>query len=118
MLFNNQIVGRVIYRNYRALLFGRSATSGAISIVTNKPNDTLGGTVEVGLGERGRQNLLGTINIPVADNLFFCSSYYSQEIDGFIDNPSGGDDVRVRENQVFRSALRYEGDALVASLVS
>ena len=105
-----------VVKGPQATLFGRSATSGAISIVTNKPNDTLGGTVEVGLGERGRQNLLGTINIPVTDNLFFRSSYYSQEIDGFIDNPSGGDDVRFRDNQAFRSALRYEGDALVAQL--
>lgn len=105
-----------VIKGPQATLFGRSATAGAISMITNKPNDTFGGTVELGLGERGRQNILGTINLPISDNLFFRGSYYSQEIDGFIDNPSGGDDLRFRDNQAFRLALRYEGESLSAQL--
>jgi iron complex outermembrane receptor protein len=60
-----------VLRGPQGTLFGRNTIGGAISFTTKKPDDTLGGKVDIKIGTDGRQNLRGMINVPLSETLFF-----------------------------------------------
>ena len=105
-----------VIKGPQATLFGRTATSGAISIVNNQPGEALEGSVEVGLGERSRQNFVGTINLPVTENLFLRGSYLNKSIDGYLPNESGGPNQKFRDIEAARFAVRVDKGRVDATL--
>jgi iron complex outermembrane receptor protein len=68
----------------QSTLFGRANTAGAILVTPQHPifGET-SGYIDAFVGDYGRAQINGVINIPVGDNLAFRVGYYHDHIDGF-----------------------------------
>ncbi len=76
-----------ILRGPQGFLFGRGAISGAMNIITVKPNtESVSGYAEVDVAERDHLAVEGAVNIPVSDELAFRLAAYHSEEDGYIKN--------------------------------
>ena len=73
-----------ILRGPQGTLFGRNTIGGAISVTSKKPRTTFGGDVTATIGSGNRIQLLGTINIPLADNLFSKFTGFIHKRDGYV----------------------------------
>ncbi len=80
-----------VLRGPQGTLFGKNATGGAISVSLNKPNNNWESNVSVNIGNYGRRDISGMINIPFAEDLvmgrLFISStnsngYFTNVVDG------------------------------------
>ena len=86
-----------VLRGPQGTLFGRNTIGGAINIHTKRPDDELGGSVDVRFGTDSRLNVRGTLNVPVSDELSTRFSIASLNQDGYVhrindDNKDLGDD--------------------------
>jgi iron complex outermembrane recepter protein len=50
-------------------LYGRNSAAGAINIVTNRPTNEFGGSLQVSGGNLGANDVTGVLNLPVTDQL-------------------------------------------------
>ena len=80
-----------VMKGPQGTLFGRGAQIGAISFITNKPNQELGGYFTAGMGDYGRQEIEGAVNLPFLNNkiMMRASGIYNYH-DGYVENTSGG----------------------------
>jgi iron complex outermembrane receptor protein len=107
-----------VLRGPQGFLFGRNSVSGAMNIITAKPNvsDTEG-YAELDVGERDVLVFEGAVNVPLTDNLAVRLAAYHSEEDGYVDNIAGGPDLISHDNQAFRITTRYETDHFTADLL-
>ena len=76
-------VGRIeILRGPQGTLFGRNTTGGLLNIVTQRPNQELGGRVTVDLGNYDARFVDGFLNLPLADELAVRGSFAVRRRDG------------------------------------
>ena len=70
----------------QAVMFGKNATAGAFSMISNSPTDENEGqiSVEYGSDNEHKVNLIG--NVAVTENLFFRVAAFREQSDGFLDN--------------------------------
>jgi len=102
-----------VLKGPQGLLFGRNAASGAMSILTARPNtDDLEGYVRAGAGERSHYELEGAVNIPLNDSWALRFAGFHAEEDGYTKNVEGGDDLIDYDRTAGRAMLGYEGDRL------
>lgn len=102
-----------ILRGPQGFMFGRNSVSGAMNIITAKPDtEESGGFVELDVGERGVAVFEGAVNIPTSDNFAIRLSGYHSEEDGYVKNLQGGPDLIAHEKTAFRASLRYETDTV------
>ncbi len=73
-----------ILKGPQGTLFGRNTPGGAINVVTKKPDQELGGNIELTLGEDNRQDIRGVVNIPLSDTLFSSIAVSSKNRDGYV----------------------------------
>lgn len=99
-------------------LFGRSSIAGAISVTRNKPNEEFEGSIDVGLGELGRQTFTGVVNVPLSDKVFFRAAGKDEQSDGYLYNVATGEDVGATQVESARMALRFAGDKVDATLTA
>src|SRR5579863_4522219 len=50
-------------------LYGRNSAAGAINIVTNRPTNEFGGSLQISGGNLGANDVTGVLNLPVSDQL-------------------------------------------------
>jgi iron complex outermembrane receptor protein len=84
-----------VLRGPQGTLFGRNTIGGAINITTRKPQDSFAGRAEVSYGTDDRINARGSVNLPVADNLFVSLAGASLNQEGYVTRDDGidlGDD--------------------------
>ncbi|WP_339860487.1 TonB-dependent receptor [Paremcibacter congregatus] len=108
-------------RGPQGFLFGRNASSGAVSIMTKKPDpEKSDGYVHAGLGERNHIELDGAVNIPLNDQWAVrVAGYYLTE-DGYVNNifyPED-DDLQSQDKGAGRISLGYRGDRLDMTLIA
>lgn len=102
-----------ILRGPQGFMFGRNSVSGAMNIITTKPNvDESEGYVEVDVGERGHVVVEGAFNVPFGDNWAMRLSGYHSEEDGYIKNLQGGPDLISHEKDAVRASFRYQSDTV------
>jgi iron complex outermembrane receptor protein len=67
-------------------LVGRNSTGGAILYDTRKPGPLLGGYAKVTLGDYGRKEFEGALNLPLSDSLAARGSLSVSQMDGYVRN--------------------------------
>lgn len=107
-----------VVRGPQNTLFGRNAIGGAISVTTNKPTDTFGGSLDAEVANYGHYEGRGTINVPLTDTLFFRGSAYYTTEDGYLSNLAGGQQLGEQKASAGQAALRYAGDLVDATLTA
>ncbi|MDO8860127.1 TonB-dependent receptor [Haliea sp. E1-2-M8] len=107
-----------VLRGPQGFLFGRNSVSGAMNIITEKPDvSATEGYAEIDVGERGVLTLEGAVNLPITENLAVRIAGFHSEEDGYVDNLAGGDDLISHDNQSLRITTRYENEKLTADLI-
>ena len=102
-------IGQVeILRGPQGTLFGRNTIGGAISISTQKPNETLSGKFDIKVGTDGRQNVRGTLNVPLSETFFMRASAAALEQDGYVFRPFDGKDLGNQDSLMARVAFRWK----------
>ncbi|MBW7930508.1 MAG: TonB-dependent receptor [Gammaproteobacteria bacterium] len=95
-----------VLRGPQGTLFGRNTIGGAISITTRKPGDVLAGRASATYGTDDRIDLVGSIDVPLADNLFSSFSVGRMAQDGYVGRPDGTNLGDV-DTLAGRAALRW-----------
>jgi iron complex outermembrane receptor protein len=75
-----------VLKGPQGTLVGRNSTGGAILYTTREPDDSYGGYVRSTLGDYGRAQVQGAINIPLANNLFFRAAGQISDQRGYLTN--------------------------------
>ncbi len=89
-----------VLRGPQGTLFGRNATGGAISVNLNKPTNEWEGNVSVNIGNYGRRDISGLINVPFMEDflmgrLFISSVNSNGYFTNIVDNAKWGGDNRI-----------------------
>jgi iron complex outermembrane receptor protein len=87
-----------VLRGPQGALYGRNAFAGAIAIRSRRAASTFGGDIEATIGNYGRYDIQGAVNIPiVGDKLDLRIAYMHRQYDGFgkIANLSGMPDSTI-----------------------
>jgi len=107
-----------VLRGPQGFLFGRNSISGAMNIITAKPNTSqVEGYAELDVGERDVLVFEGGVNVPITDNFAVRVAAFHSEEDGYVENLAGGPDLIDHENQSLRITARYENERLTADLM-
>ncbi|MBP7340623.1 TonB-dependent receptor, partial [Niveispirillum sp.] len=97
-----------VLRGPQGTLFGKNTSGGALNITTKAPSDDFGGVAELRVGNYGRMDVGGSVNVPlVEDKLALRVSALSRDQDGYYKRllPSAdgtkrnGNDVNVRSGR-------------------
>ncbi len=109
-----------ILRGPQGTLFGKNTTGGTVIVRTVAPQiGEFSGYGEVSLGNNGRTNLEGVVNIPVADNTALRLGAATTEQDGFadgirLDGTLTGRDFGDDDEDFFRASLLVEASENVS----
>ncbi len=105
-----------VVKGPQGTLFGRNSIAGAVSIITNKPENAFEASTELTLADENHIEATGTINLPLGELWAFRASGYTLSNDGFLENLQGGDDLGFHDVRAGRVALRRAGDAMDATV--
>jgi iron complex outermembrane recepter protein len=75
-----------VLKGPQGTLVGRNSTGGAILYTTREPDGTYGGYAKATLGDYGRAQLQGAVNIPFTDTLSFRAAGQISDQRGYISN--------------------------------
>ncbi|MBM4265805.1 MAG: TonB-dependent receptor [Deltaproteobacteria bacterium] len=79
-----------VLKGPQSTLFGRSAEIGAISVISNKPDDELSGSVRLGGGNLGYFIADAYVNVPVSEGMQTRFAIIHRDREGFQENLAGG----------------------------
>ena len=105
-----------VLRGPQGTLFGRNTIGGAILINSVRPHEEFEGKVDAQFGERSRQELKATVNVPFSENFFAKFFAMQKSVDGYVDtlnipHDKGAGSLEV---QAARLALRWINDSVTA----
>lgn len=97
-----------IIKGTQSTLLGKNTSLGAISIVTKKPGDTLGGYLQGAVElENGGYSVDGAIDIPVSDDFAVRIATRVSEQDGWVENLATKRDVPIDNDTGLRVTALY-----------
>ena len=96
-----------VLRGPQSTLFGKNASAGVISIVTQEPQFEQMGSVEASLGNYNAYRLKGDITGPLSDTVAYSFAANLNKRDGYADDLNTGDDVNQRDRYGFRGQLLF-----------
>jgi iron complex outermembrane recepter protein len=108
ILENFDIERLEVLRGPQGTLFGRNTIGGAISIFRTAPTKEFGGKVQGTLGEFGRQDARGLLNLPITENGGAKLWASSLKNDGYIENTTINDDVGGQNYKNGGATLAYD----------
>lgn len=97
-----------VLRGPQSTLFGKNASAGVISIVTQAPQFEQSGSVEASVGNFNAFRLKGDITGPITDTLAYSLAANLNQRDGYADDLNTGDDVNQRDRYGLRGQLLFE----------
>jgi outer membrane receptor protein involved in Fe transport len=107
-----------VLRGPQSTLFGKNASAGVISIVTQKPQYEFGGSAEVTYGNYDAITVKGHITGPISDTVAFSIGGNYNRRDGYAQDLKLGTDVNDRNRYGVRGQLLFEPtDALSIRLI-
>lgn len=96
-----------VLRGPQSTLFGKNATAGVVSIITESPQFEFGGTAEITLGNYNSIITRGSVTGPLSDNLAFSLSGSVNQRDGYYENLGPAGDFNNRDRWSLRGQLLY-----------
>ena len=96
-----------VLRGPQSTLFGKNVSAGAINIVTDKPQFTLGGVAELDYGNDNYRQAKGSITGPLTDTLAVRLSGNVDLRDGYLTNTTTGDDINNRDRKSVRGDVLW-----------
>ncbi|MEH6582906.1 MAG: TonB-dependent receptor [Halioglobus sp.] len=96
-----------VLRGPQGTLFGKNTTGGAMVVTTVKPNEEFGGFGKVTVGNNGRLNVQGSIDVPLGDSFLTKLTLTSVEIDGIGKDPVHGTELSNEDRQGALLQLRW-----------
>jgi len=107
-----------VLRGPQSTLFGKNASAGVISIVTQKPQYEFGGSAEVSYGNYNAITVKGDVTGPIAENVAFSIGGSYNRRDGYAQDLKLDTDVNDRNRWGVRGQLLFEPtDALSIRLI-
>jgi iron complex outermembrane recepter protein len=104
-----------VLRGPQGTLFGRNSTGGAIRLITKQPTNEFEGYVKGTLGNFDRTDLIGAVNIPLAEGLAVRAQAAWLKQDGYVDR--GPQELGGSEDKLFRLQGRWDAsDAVQVNL--
>ncbi len=105
-----------VVKGPQGTLFGRNSIAGAVSIVTNKPQDVFEASAELTAADFSHIEAIGTVNFPLGGGWALRTSGYTLSNDGFLENLQGGEKLGFHDIRAGRVSLRRSGEATDATL--
>ncbi len=100
-----------VLRGPQSTLFGKNASAGVISIVTQKPKFTFGGNVEASYGNLNAVVLKGLVTGPLSENVAASIAAGYNRRDGYNHDLGTGNRTNDRNRWFVRGQLLFEGDS-------
>lgn len=97
-----------VLRGPQSTLFGKNASAGVISIVTEKPQYEWGGSAEATVGNFNMLRVAGDVTGPISDNVAFSLGANYNTRDGYADDLNTGADINDRNRWGVRGQLLIE----------
>jgi iron complex outermembrane recepter protein len=86
-----------VLKGPQGTLYGRNAMGGAINIITNKPTDTPGASLQLDVGDYSTHNVTGWVNVPLTNTLASRIAFQTVNHQGyFTDGYNDADDAGAR----------------------
>jgi iron complex outermembrane receptor protein len=95
-----------VLKGPQGTLYGRNATGGAVNVVTHKPTQTFGGTVNADVGDFGRVAVDASLNLPINETDAFRIAGQSVDRDGYFDDGTG--DEKTRAGRISYRTTRFD----------
>jgi len=99
-----------VLRGPQSTLFGKNASAGVISIVTQKPKFNFGGNVEASYGNFDAIVVKGLVTGPIGQDVAASFAAGVNKRDGMVKNLGTGGDTQDRDRWFTRGQLLYEPD--------
>lgn len=97
-----------VLRGPQSTLFGKNASAGVVSIVTQSPQFEAQGKVEITAGNFDQRIVKAYVTGPLLDSLAYSLEGTFNQRDGFVENLSGGADLNDRDRWSVRGQLLLE----------
>ncbi|MDO7834143.1 TonB-dependent receptor [Sphingobium sp. HBC34] len=97
-----------VLRGPQGTLFGKNATAGVINIVTARPKDVFGGSIDATVAEQNEYRVKGTVTGPITDTLKARVSGYYNSVGGYLRNVPTGEAVNKAEGWGLRGKLDWQ----------
>lgn len=102
-------VNRVeVLRGPQGTLYGRNATGGSVSIITQRPTPDFEGYVSATVGDYGAFNTEGAISGPLSESIAGRFSFQTRHHDGYGENIATGSDIDDEESYAARGQLSFD----------
>ena len=95
-----------VLRGPQGTLFGKNTTGGAINIISAKPGPEFEADLLLRVGDFGRQDLRGMINVPFNEAVAGRFSIAKETSDGFYFNRTLNTDIGATDLEAFGAAIR------------
>jgi len=92
----------------QSVMFGKNATAGAFSMVSNSPTDVLEGNVSAEFGSDNEKRFTGVINIPINDDLAIRIAAFDHSVDGFLYNQARQSDEQSNDSSGARLSIDWQ----------
>lgn len=99
-----------VLKGPQGTLFGRNTTGGAILFEPRQPGQDLGGELSATVGDYGRRELSGVINIPVSDRFAIRIAGQTGHRDGYTHDVIQDKDYEQRDFDSIRLGALYSGE--------
>ena len=96
-----------VLRGPQGTLFGKNTTGGAINIISTKPAPKFAASMSARIGEFGEQQVRGTVNFPISENVFARVSAANEQFDGYYYNRHLSINADSRDHTTLTAALRF-----------
>ncbi|MEE4209080.1 MAG: TonB-dependent receptor plug domain-containing protein, partial [Parvularcula sp.] len=87
-----------VLRGPQGTLFGRNTIGGAISLVSERPQEEFGGYAEVTVGNLNRVDARAALDVPISENLLTRLTVLSRNADGYADRLLTGEELGDQES--------------------
>lgn len=92
----------------QSVMFGKNATAGAFSMISNSPTDVLEGNVSAEFGSDNEKRFTGVINIPISDDLAIRIAAFDHSFDGFLYNQARQSDEQSNDSSGARLSIDWQ----------